>query len=435
MTLSLEAVTDVAQQLRGQKVLPLWAVADSGTILAIAKGEDVVYGPRGRWVNAMFKVVGSSWLGLMALRAISVGCVTLWWMKSLAFAKSEVQAKELFIGFGAGPEAEMFKRFRAECDRSVQHLDQTKPANLAIIARPPLVRLWCLSWTEPQRVVSGLRHSNCPYLKNHVTPWLTAAGIKIATYVFFKAWAEYLPQNIRRIVFISPDIPAHAVLDVIKPQQNIAVEFWQHGLLRKSVLVPKFDKVMTLNEPERLYIQVTTGCEQVKIAKVQTENHFLERRPVLLFASIYDFAGFSKSDHLDLLNEVFAWAAVNAMQIIVRLHPCESEAFWVSNFPEAEIDRMGGGFEECLTRVSPSLIMSWFSTALIDALRFGVVPALLMPGSEKALADIVFPLDRIAVKWPGEQALLEDILADQGLYNDQLRFRQQEAFGVSGCRD
>lgn len=430
------AIETLAKRLRVQSDLPLWAVASSSTIQAIAKGIPESYGSRGRWVNLIFSVTGPSWLGLQALRLLILGVVSLWWVKSHRVQRGKASPSELFVGFGAGPEVQMFEAFQKETERHVVHLDQTKPPASAVVARPAIGVLWRMAFSESLRIVRGLRRSKCSLIHDHRGAWLTSIAIRIGTYVFYKAWAESLPSNIRRIVFISPDIPAYAVLDVIKPQQrSIVVEFRQHGFLRESVLVPTFDRIMTLNEPERRHIQETTGCDQVEIAKGQTESLCMDKKPVLLFASIYDFAGFSKGDHLDLLNEIFAWAADNAMQVIVRLHPCESEAFWVSNFPDAEIDRLGGSFEKCLTRVSPSLVISWFSTALIDALRVGILPALIMPGSEKALADIVFPLGRIAVKWPEEKDLLENLLADQGLYCDQLRCRQQEAFGVSGCHD
>lgn len=430
MTSSLETVTDITFKLREQKSLPLWAVADSGTILAIAKGEDVVYGPRGRWVNAMFKVVGLSWLGVLTLRAIAAGCVTLWWMKSLAVATTDVQVKELFIGFGAGPEAEMFKRFQAESDRSVQHLDQTKPASLAIIARPPLAKLWCLSWSESRRVVSGFRHTSCLYLKNHVTQWLSATGIKIGTYVFFRAWAECLPRIIDRVIFLSPDTPAFAIIDSEKYNPERAVEFWQHGLLRQSLILPKFHKVLALNRPEAAHISKFNPSAEIRVSPVDLKRESVTAEPLLLMTSLYTSPEFDKYDHLDLLAELFSWAKEKNIKVVVRPHPCEDLGFWGECFPQIFIDHNGGSFSECLSRWSPGIVISWFSTTLMDALKGGVLPVLITHGSEKALADIVFPLDRIAIKWPEEQALLEHLLEDQGLYRDQLRCRQQEAFGA-----
>lgn len=420
----------LACQLRKQTDLPLWAVASSSTITAISTGVAEAFGPRGRWIHALFTATGLSWFGLQALRLLTLGIVALWWVKSLKTPRCKKAPIELFIGFGAGPEQQMFDSFLREGERSVERLDQTKPATFAAVIRPSISALWRHAWNEPRFILNGLRRSGISVVKSHACEWLTSIAIRIGTYVFYKAWAERLPIDIRRIVFISPDIPAFAVIDAQKLNPGLSVEFRQHGLLRKSVLLPKFNKVLSLNKPEAAHIKDSTGCERVDTVKIRYVEQCLARKPVLLFASIYDFKGFNKEDHVESLKEIVEWVANNSLQMVVRLHPCENECFWSKHFPAVEIDCNGGGFEECLSRLSPVIAMSWFSTALIDSLKEGVLPILITSGSEQALADIVFPLDSIALKWPEELSQLETFLNEPDDYQEHVLSLQKQTFGV-----
>lgn len=426
------SIAEVADKLRGQEDLPLWAVASSSTIQAIGKGKKELFGSRGRLLSRLFSFTGVGWIGLQALRLIAFCIVTVWWVKSLGVARTRVTPVELFIGFGAGPEEQMFACFQAEGSRLVAHLDQTRPASLAMIARPTLLNLWRYAWKVAGVAVAGLQNARNPVVHDHVLDWITAISIRIGSYIFFKAWADKLPKETRRIVFISPDIPAFAVIDAKKQNPGFSVEFWQHGLLRRSVLLPKFDKVLALNRPEAEHIRFKSESSQVIITQVNLKNESLGEKSNLLFASIYDFEGFDKLDHVEVLKEAFAWAAGQGLQIVVRLHPCEKEGFWEHHFPEVRVDRAGGQLEECLSRLAPKLVMSWFSTALIDALKLGAIPVLIIQGSEEHLEDIVFPLEKIAVRWPEEKSLLDHMLNEPEIYNKHVLSRQKEAFCEKG---
>lgn len=424
-------IGDLVESLRHQSDIPLWAIASCASIRAIAEGRPEHFGPRGRWIRALFELTGIGWLGLQALRLIGLGVVTACWFKSRGVSRCKSMPGGLFVGFGAGQEKQMFARIGEESGCNVVHLDQTLPSTFAVITRPPLIWLWRRAWDEAARVTRGLRQSNLPEIKEHAQDWLTSIAIRIGTYVFFSVWAEYLPSAIRRIVFISPDTPAFAVLAAARQSnRKMTIEFWQHGLLRISVVLPKFDKVVALNKPEAEHIRTVTGCPHVVLVSDRVALPLATARPILLFASVYDFVGFSKSNHVELLREVFAWAGRQNLQVIVRLHPCEEEGFWTNFASVVTIDRSGGSFEDCLERLAPKLVVSWFSTALVDALKGGVMPVLITPGSEQALADIVFPLDQIAVKWPEEKSQLESLLSGRVLYREQVMSRQDEAFGA-----
>ncbi len=70
-------------------------------------------------------------------------------------------------------------------------------------------------------------------------------------------------------------------------------------------------------------------------------------------------------------------------------------------------------FDAFLERFQPRLLLSWFSTALFDALRRGVVPVVVDVEAWRA-NDVVFPFEDISLNWPGDRATAEEFMARAG---------------------
>jgi hypothetical protein len=67
-------------------------------------------------------------------------------------------------------------------------------------------------------------------------------------------------------------------------------------------------------------------------------------------------------------------------------------------------------FDEFLERYQPRMLLSWYSTALFDALRRGVVPVTV--GTEPwRVKDVVFPFREISLQWPKERVLVEEFMS------------------------
>ena len=118
------------------------------------------------------------------------------------------------------------------------------------------------------------------------------------------------------------------------------------------------------------------------------------------------------------------------MRVIVRPHPCEDFGFWSEFFPEILVDSGNGSFEECLSLWNPQLVVSWFSTTLLDAIKRSILPILIMPGSERALTQMVFPLEQISVKWPEQQFQLERLIKNPTIYSEYVRGLRKQLFDV-----
>lgn len=413
-------IEEMTRELQDQREVPLWIVASGATIFAIAGGEAECYGPRGRWFYKLFGNLGLSLAASLALTLIGSLITTVWWIRCLTVTRSEQKAEELFLGFGAGPERQMAEQFRLESDGRVAHLDQTDPRSLALVAVPGLRKLLTNCCRDAWILVESLRAARTPLIKDNDKQWLVSAAIRFCDYVFVKSWVEALSGRGRRIVFISADVPAFAAMDA-RNSDSFKIEFRQHGLLNKCIIFPRFSRVTALNRHEAAYLKSRIPAAEVEsLESSWSENYEREHAPVLLLASIYDNGAFNKHEHLQVLRNIFEWAAKHALQVIIRPHPSETGNFWQRHFPEIDHDETAGGFKDALRRYKPQFVFSWWSTSLIDALREGIAPILIIAGSKSALEEMVFPLRNVTFHWDSDESLLNVMASDPLKYRDSV---------------
>lgn len=420
------SVEAIKEEVSRHHDLPGW-IFSGPPLLALSQGVEPSFGPRGRYFKMLFRVFGNTFVSLMVVRLVMLVTVVQNWCSCLRVRPDPVPTEVVFVGFGAGAEREMVTRLRSESPGKVPHIDQTCPASLALVARPSLWRMICYAWSVPKKVFMSLAECECTLVRGHLGIWLPTAAIRVKDFILFKAWFDNLPATITRLVFISADVPAFAVLSARKIPGVPEVEYWQHGFLQKSIIFPAFDRVEVLTVPESRYLEACLpGRVRIKEVKTGIRNNY---RAVIVFASIYNTAEFDKEDHIPILKELFEWAATLNVSVILRLHPRESDNFWRTHFPDQPIDRDSESFDDCLDRHCPQFVFSWFSTALIDALRRGHLPCMITAGTSRVLDDMIFPLAEIALHWPRDMELIGKASNDQRLYRKELISKQYAAFG------
>lgn len=413
---------DLTQKLQEQTDVPAWVVASSSTVLAVATGKKESYGPRGKWFYRVFNLLGVSIASQLALQFIGSMVVTLWWLKCRRVPPGAPLAEALFIGFGAGPETQMLEKFRTEVSCEVAHIDQTRPASLASVVLPSIMRLWKQCAIEARKVTQGLRSSRNPLIHDNARQWLVSSAIRFSDYVFVKTWAEALPERINRLVFISADIQAFAALDA-KNSDKRRIEYRQHGLHKISIVFPQFMHVIAINKYDALHIMkrlphsnVTTVEHDIRIERI------LNHTATMLIVSTYDSGQFTKQDHVQVIRSIYTWAMEQKLRVVIRLHPSEGGKFWLDNFPEIPIDHSASSFSEALAQLKPLFVVGWWSTCHVDALKAGVLSVLIMSGSEAALKDMVFPLSQLTFHWEQDKGLLTEMITNRQKYREQLDY-------------
>lgn len=396
---------EVINQLTNIDAKHHWMLAHSSLIQDVyILGKHPSCGPRGRIIRRAFGWLRFSWLGLFLLRAVGAIGVFQWWWKAGSGNSLPENSIRLFVGFGAGQEEQMWRKFLAEDKLPAVRLDQTNPATFGALHRPRLMRLLATAWKKTGTAYHFIANSNNKWIVANRLDFLTFACMRVGQYVFFLEWWRNMnTKRIAKAVFVSNDTPAFACLD----SGFREVEFRQHGCLRRSDLMPKFPALQIMTEEEEAYLKHLLPGSAFCLA--QPEVQITGHNRLLLVASIYDGDYHHKVAELQKLKEVFYWAESHGLSIMVRPHPCEDPGFWRLHFPSAAIDASDASFEDALLRLRPIIVLSWFSTALIDALLRGVVPVSISSANCQHVQDMIFPLHRHCLRWPEQKQVLDGL--------------------------
>lgn len=400
-----------------------WAVADDALLEARALGQRVRRGPLGsrlrRWLGWADRVKLADWV---VLAVALVELARLLWRQSSPQRQDGIPDR-VFVGFGAGSEAMLFERYVADAGGLVMRLDQTDVSTfggLQTVTALPALRSFRCAYGAASKAISQL-----PFpLAALRLDFLTFVGMRLGHYSYMLAWFRRLGAehpHVREVAFLSADTTAYAAV-----AGGVRTRYMQHGLVRGSLLLPDFDFIDALTEDEMRYFQ-----RRVPGARLAMRPHPRLDNPSpgrgILIASIY-------GDHDEMLQilPVLEWAQRVGQQVWVRPHPRENRRFWSDAVLGAgvRIEDSDASFLAALQRLRPRLVVSWYSTALADALQSGIVPVTICSEDSPALHDFVYPIADRALKWDRHGKEIARLLEDDHFYGETLSGLQQT--GLAG---
>lgn len=394
-----------------------WALADSALLQAIARKEPVQRGPRGRRLTRLLRWADR--LGLARGVLLVTGCVVL--LKLLhRQGRGRKQGggglpPHLFVGFGAGPEETLYTRYTSEHAAPVARLNQVDVASFGTWQRISLADAMSAFWAAQHaawQAVADLPPPLCQWRLD----FLTYAAMRLGHYSFMRAWFQRLnlqqqspPQE---VCFLAADTPAFAAVDA-----GLPTRYLQHGLIRHSMILPAFDQIDALTQDESLHFQRRLPRAEIHLASIP-DSGAQGHSGGIMVASIY-----GERRELALVEPILEWANTKGLQLWVRPHPCEDRAYWteLANRQDVHIEDADPSFQAALQRLRPSLVVSWYSTALADALQCGIIPVTVNEASSPNVQDMVYPLMDRALQWPADHVEIEQTLLDTEQYRQTLR--------------
>jgi hypothetical protein len=244
-----------------------------------------------------------------------------------------------------------------------------------------------------------------PVASNHKDT-LTFAALRMAKYILFRTWwADLEDTSIPEIVFLSAATPAFACIDA----GMAPVEYRQHGLHRKSILMPSFNALKLLTQVEADWYRQYFHDSEIEVLPAQ--HRVAQHLPCILIASVYDMPSFDKKKDLERVQSLVLWANQNNLEVIIRKHPREGEGFWETHFTDLQVDTTPDSFKDALMRIKPMFVASWFSTSLVDALLSNVIPVSVMDFGDQHLQDMVFDIPKHCLLWPQSQITMDTLVS------------------------
>ncbi len=395
-----------------------WAVADSALLQAIALNKPVQRGPRGRRLEMLvrlFAKIRLVYLLLLVVGAIELVRLLLQQRRESGIAEpgmaglaGEFQLPAFyFVGFGAGAEEQLFARYCAEIDSPVGRIDQTKVETMGRLRRVGILRAFKTLFRSVRLARQAMAHLPEIY-KSREVDFLTFIGLRISYFSYVSAWFEKLPAHvpdIREVCFLAADTAAFAAANT-----GLPTRFMQHGLMRRSEVLPHFNRVDALTHDESDYFRQHLPRAAIYLARTNSNQIPDRDHHCILVASIY-----GRYEEMRRILPFLEVAAQLGVAIHVRPHPRENLGFWQTvRLPfDVSMEDRDATFDDALDRLQPALVVSWFSTALVDALYRGVIPVSVSACDDPDIQDMVYPLFKHCLHWPTDQVELKKIIADR----------------------
>ncbi len=397
-----------------------WAIADSNLLQSIIQRTNIKRGKAGKRLEVLVNVFDR--FNLVYLFLFTVGAAQL--IKLLFEQRSKSEQTTVvplgctescrpaiyFVGFGAGPEEAMFAAYCAEKSAPVARIDQTKVSSMAHWQQVSLWQAFASlihSFNDARQAIASLPIEYSPW-KND---FLTFVGTRLGYYSYVSAWFSELKASTPELVevcFTVGDTAAFAAVNADLPTRHL-----QHGLIRHSLVLPAFDRVDALTHDEVLHFRKRLPSASVHLARSTMPLLTPVKPYCVLVASVY-----GPHEDLGRVLPFLEYVSKRGLAIYVRPHPREDRSFWHErNLPfSVSLDDSDASFEAAMERLRPSLVVSWFSTTLADALYRGLIPVSVSARDDANIQDLVYPLFRHCLHWPSDQNELEALISSERTY-------------------
>jgi hypothetical protein len=416
-------IATVAEQLQKMPPQLHWAVADSLLLISIGRHQPVARGRAGTRLGTLVKLFDR--FGLVYPLLLAVGSFELTRLLLQQGRKSELPGSagpnpagqypaSLFVGFCAGSEETLFAGYCSEKAAPVARIDQTKVETMGQWHRVGVIQ-----------ALGALKHSltlarqGMASLPNEYNPWkldfLTFVGMRLGYYSFTSAWFSQLKANspeIKEICFLAADTSAFAAVNT-----GQRTRYLQHGMIRHSLILPDFTYVDTTTHYEALHFQ-----QRLPRAKVRLTRLVALPMPRRTFGTVLVASTYATHQEMCRILPFLEFAAQLGMNIHVRPHPAEDRSFWqAADLPSSvRMEDSDISFDAALDRLRPSLVVSWFSTTLVDALYRGLIPVSVSAIDDQNIQDMVYPIIRHCLHWPSDRDQLENVVSDEHIYDSTL---------------
>ena len=396
-------IEDLAMAIQRLPAEIRWLHAVPSVIQSHACGTPLAFGPRTRMASLLLSI--ASVIGVARLTASIASFILLVgiYRNQKRMLAERVLHPSIFIGVGALREGALIRALEQDRSRAVSFLNETSIDDFSSVFHVGFVEAWrewrrvlAAAWRQlgGEQPTVGLPPSN------RRVEFLTQAH----RYAFFRAW--FLKLKLRQsieepIVFSAASVVAYAATSV-----GLKSAYHLHGFQRQSLVYPEFDEVVCFTEIEAAHLACRLPGANIRVCA--EKNSSVETDFVAAIAGAY-----GQTEGFDDCADFIDWAGRRHIPVIVRPHPLDTSGFfsrWRSD-PNVCFADTSSSFDDFIERYRPRLVLSWYSTALYDALRRGVVPVTVRTESWRPL-DTVFPFQEISLRWPQEKARAESVMSD-----------------------
>jgi len=379
-----------------------WLHAQPDMIRAKGAGTALAYGPKTRAARSMLAITGP---GARAVACMGSALLLLaTYLKQFRTGPQRRVQTSIFIGIGALREAALREEFAKERGGAVSYLDERGIGDFASVLRLRLTTL-LVAWRNVVR--SCWRQLGDYEPAAGLTP--TERRIHFLTrahsYAYFLAWFGEAKRCLKIKEPVAFSAASHVSFAAVAA--GVRASYRLHGFQSRSLVYPDFEEARCFTLPETVHVKHRLPRAQVALERETCIP--IATDPLVVVAGCY-----GQTVGYDDCISFVSWAKSRSIPVIVRPHPLDNSDFydrWRTD-PDIQFADTSMPFDLFLERCRARMVLSWYSTALFDALRRGVVPVTVGTEAWRPL-DMVFPFEEISLRWPLERNLADELISNE----------------------
>lgn len=402
-----------------------WIFANEAIVRAIRCETEVVKGWRTRALYTVLKILR---LQNIQRSVVLIGCfmrmLKIWYRQLSVWRDDDNERPNLrsgqrvriFVGFGARAEEKMFYDFARHQPSVNLRINQTKVSSYGAaksVSVKCLVAEVFITWRIATEALQVLSKES----RHYFIDWLVCILKDLPNYAYAKVWFGHAKASweIEEVTFITNDVAAFAACHA-----GLDCHYLQHGLLSRNLIFPPVRKVTCLTRYESCYLEALYGFADIETRVARKDIPDYSARMAVVVAS-----GWHEPEEMNLVSPVLIALSRHDVDIVVRPSPSENPSdYWLSSEAPPVRFRVGspnGSLVEFLENENAVMLISWGSTALVDALYCGVIPICLgYTISYQVIDNMVFPLLKCCLTWERDAKRILGIVESEELYGTVL---------------
>ena len=397
---TINPIEELASEIQKLPAEIRWLHVQPDAMLEKALGRRISLGPRRKFAQALLsgadKVGIGYWLMLVTSALLLLGL----FLGQFRERARTPTARLFFVGNDGARDPSLQRSLESRFGEEATYLNEDKTACFHALLRVSIKNLfgaWLRTLSAVHTTLSNRERLFYPHVR-----YLTEFALCGHRYAYFLAWFELLGATVGpslRVAFgAASPLVAHPAV-----QSKVWCSYYPHGLMARTVVFPSFSEIWCSNTFEVAHMLSRLPGADVRTHFSRVEKFDTERMAAIACGHLDDPDAPECRSFLD-------WASRRNLKILVRKHPRMQSALaerWRSH-RGVVVESAERSFDEFLEQHRPRVLVTWYSTTVLDALCKGILPV-TMCGSEP---NGVVPIEKISINWPMEEERLALMLDD-----------------------
>ena len=425
-----EKINNFVAKLQSQTHLPLWMLSNEVAIYATAVNSKPAWGKKTKLLNFLINIAEKMKAADLLIFSLGLARAFSLWMRMKAKQKNKKtnhgsKFSRIFFSFKVSSEEYIYSEYKKKSKNTVLKIDSISLDGTEYFDKPEFKLILSFLFQYAFGYTAKLKKIQSEINLN-TKVFLTVSALNIGTYAFYRAFWRMLKQkDVKEVAFITLDIPLHACID-----EGIPTIYLQHGLLSRTLLIPKVDHFYTLTHDEEAYLKKL--APDIRISRttyLAYNNNSIKNNIIMILSPDKFMEDFYK------VRQFINQPIFNDQHIVIRPSPGTNENtlhILLQGLPNAVLDDLNVPLHLSIEKWNPKLMVAgWMSTGLATALAYGCLPiSLYDPDIEDKWMKRIYPNDYwntiYSIKsrvlfWPRDYQTIKRVMISKTDYEAEIK--------------